>query len=130
MNGPRGMFDTACRKCGKRYGWAGGPSDCPPCPKCGAAPNKAAVDSDANMIRESFRLLNTDYRKASPEDRKAMREQAGLTVDQASRLAQVPAMFIDRYEAGTMTPSVLASRILDAMFKGNPIPEIEDLTNE
>lgn len=51
------MCDASCPKCGKRFGWAGGPLRCPPCPRCGHEIDRAALEHDQAEIdraRESM----------------------------------------------------------------------------
>ena len=57
-----GFMDRQCR-CGKRYGWAGGPESAPACPRCGVKPDPADLSELQSALDEMERVILA--RKAS-----------------------------------------------------------------
>lgn len=50
------MFDLTCPKCRRRYGFAWERlAEAPPCPRCGAAPDRAALAKAKKEIIEEMR---------------------------------------------------------------------------
>lgn len=80
------MIDVSCPGCRKRYGFSGEIIDCPPCPRCGKAPDRDALESDQKKMdgfRELLRTLPAKHNCAR------QRQAAGLTAGQAAKVLGV-----------------------------------------
>src|SRR4051794_15854977 len=77
------MIDVSCRKCGKRYGFTGRLTDCPACPKCGAEPDRARLESDQKHLDELRALMRARPTRANCS---RQRTAAGLSLGQAAKL--------------------------------------------
>jgi DNA-binding XRE family transcriptional regulator len=77
------MIDVSCPKCGKRYGFTGRMTDCPACPKCGAEPDRAALEHDEKQMEEFKTLLHSRPKQSNCS---RQRVAAGLSLGQAAKL--------------------------------------------
>ena len=100
------MFcDASCSRCGKRFGWTGKMSDCPPCPRCGYRPHQDEINSDINTLREAGEFFREwANRKEVESCWTQMRFSAGLTVVQASKQLEIPCSILVSIEAQEASP--------------------------
>jgi DNA-binding XRE family transcriptional regulator len=110
------MIDVSCRKCGKRYGFAGRLTDCPACPKCGAEPDRAGLESDQKYLDE-LRVLMRSRPKQTNCSRQ--RTAAGLSLRQAAKLLGIEPRALADVENGRADLSAdLAARMAEVYDVG------------
>lgn len=118
----RAFMDATCKKCGKRIGWFGRAVNMPTCPRCGAEPDRAALERD-QTIMDDFRDLLEELRErsASPGRLRQARLAAGLTLIQAARLFQIEAPVLAMIERGEASPTREFAGRMAECYGGEPL---------
>lgn len=112
------FIDARCRKCNTRIGWFGKMTDMPACHRCGAEPDRAALESDQAKMDEFQRLLATRTKDSSADDLRKRRLAAGLTLTPVADRLRVSAATVSGWERGVGKPNDLQSAILDELYGG------------
>lgn len=110
----KGLFSLRCPRCKRTVAWSGGVTDRPACSRCGHRPDQANLEQRDRDLREWHRLMSLHPRRASVADLAKMREQARLSLGQASVILNVGRQELFGIESG-LTP--VPDAVADAMAR-------------
>lgn len=110
--------DARCRKCKAAIGWCGKMTDMPACHRCGAEPDRAALEADQAKMDEFQRLLATRTKDSSADDLRKRRLAAGLTLTPVADRLRVSIATVSGWERGVGKPTDQQAAILDELYGG------------
>ncbi|WP_020472461.1 helix-turn-helix domain-containing protein [Zavarzinella formosa] len=114
----KAFFDTSCPKCRHSIGWFGCPLDRPPCPRCGAEPDREALQKDNDQIEEFHRLLSLRAFDSTGRELRLKRKHSGLDLVHVSNLLGISISEVSAFEQGLTKPTAEQSTLLDRIYSG------------
>jgi hypothetical protein len=110
----KALFSLKCPRCRRTVTWSGGVTDRPACSRCGHRPDQVILEQRNRELIEWHRLMSMHPRRASVADLAKMREQARLSIRQASVILNVECQELLGIESG-LTP--VPDAVADAMAR-------------